>query len=400
MKVNKSSVSHWMLLLGFFLQGLLGLARRKLRRDTPKQTIVFYGHKLNGNLLALYDYLQGNHALGLRPVFLTMDATYHRELQATGVSSEWAPSTACSKLLADAVAVVTSHGLHSLGPLCGTYQALGLRFFDVWHGIPYKGFDADDFHLQHKYDEIWVASELNRELYVQKFGFTPEQVVATGYARTDRLVRPGQDSLECRASLGLPVEGKLILFAPTWKQDSSGRSLFPFGCDEHEFIGAMAAVAAMHGGGIVLRTHLNSEGVDVAGYPNVHALPASRYPDAEAALLACDALVCDWSSIAFDFLLLDRPAIFLDVEPPFRKGFSLGPEYRYGAVVDSLETMTAALDQVLAHPDTYWQANAARHHGIKQTVYGGLADGKASERCVKRLTRFLAANQGGGQSGS
>src|SRR5690625_3117800 len=115
MKVNKSSVSHWMLLLGVFLQGLLGLARRKLRRGTPRQTVVCYSHKITLNLLALDDELQGNHALGLRRVFLPMDATDHRELQATGVSSEWAPTTAGSRLLADAAAVVTSHELHALG---------------------------------------------------------------------------------------------------------------------------------------------------------------------------------------------------------------------------------------------------------------------------------------------
>src|SRR5690606_40302310 len=61
-----------------------------------------------------------------------------------------------------------------------------LRFFDVWHGIPFKGFDADDFRVQHRYDECWVASPLLRDLYIQRFGFEPQRVVATGYARTDR----------------------------------------------------------------------------------------------------------------------------------------------------------------------------------------------------------------------
>lgn len=389
-----------MLLLGFFQQGLLGLIRRSLRRNVPKRIVVLYGHKLNGNLLALYRYLQENQISGLRPVFLTMDAAYHRDLQAMGVDSRLAPSFACSRLLADAAAIITSHGLHSLQPLRGLYQTLGLRFFDVWHGIPYKGFDADDFRVQHKYDETWVASELNRDLYVQKFGFPEERVVATGYARTDRLVCTDWDMEEIRASLDLPVAGKLILFAPTWKQDSAGRSMFPFGCDERTFIGAVARIASSHDAGIVLRTHLNSENMEVSGYPNLYSLPASRYSDTEAALLACDVLICDWSSIAFDFLLLDRPAIFLDVEPPFRKGFSLGPEYRYGVVVNDLEAMTTALGQILAQPDTYWQANAARHHGIKQAVYGGLADGKASERCIQRLANLFTESQGGGQPGS
>lgn len=400
MKIDRKRPLHWLYLVLFFLQCVLALMARRLWRAKSARSVVMYGHKLNGNLLALHNSMTSSDGEQLYPTFLTMDPSYVRELKNSGVQVTWACGMRTAKLLAGASAVISDHGLHSMQPLLHALQRTGLRFFDVWHGIPYKGFDAHDFRLQHKYDETWVASELNRELYVRKFGFAPARVVATGYARTDRLVRAGQESQWCRASLGLPIEGKLVMFAPTWKQDSSGRSLFPFGCDEHEFLGALAETAARHGAGIVLRTHLNSERVDVAGYPNIHALPASRYPDAEAALLACDALVCDWSSIAFDFLLLDRPAIFLDVEPPFRKGFSLGPEYRYGSVTDSLETMVGELGKVLAKPDAYWHVNAARHHGIKQAVYGGLADGKASERCIRRLARFFPKNQDDGMTGT
>ena len=105
-------------------------------------------------------------------------------------------------------------------------------------------------------------------------------------------------------------------------------------------------------------------------------------------MLACDVLVCDWSSIAFDFLLLDRPAIFLEVEPPFRKGFSLGPEYRFGAIVDSLEDLLHAMEQVLQRPESYMQMYADSHDRSKRKVYGGLADGNASQRCVQRLSRL------------
>lgn len=392
MKVDKASARHWMLLFGFFLQGLFGVVRRCLRRGGPRRAVVFYGHKLNGNLLALHGYIEDNPALGLQAVFLTMDAAYHRELQAMGVDSRWASSSGCSRLLADATAIITSHGLHSLQPLRGLYRMLGLRFFDVWHGIPYKGFDADDFRTQHKYDETWVASELNRELYIRKFGFPEERVAATGYARTDRLVRGGDGvTAAARAALGLPETGRFILFAPTWTQDSAGRSLFPFGCDAQTFIAEVAGIAARHGADIVLRTHLNSGELDLGVYPNVHALPASRYPDAEAVLQACDILVCDWSSIAFDFLLLDRPAIFLDVEPPFRKGFSLGPEYRYGAVVGSLEALSDMLEQVLGQSEAYWQVHEASHRDIREAVYGGLDDGHASQRCVQRLLQAVTA---------
>src|SRR3546814_20728071 len=108
------------------------------------------------------------------------------------------------------------------------YRRADLLFFDVWHGIPFKGFDADDFRLQHRYDEIWVASDLHRDLYIEKFGFHKSQVVVTGYARTDCLVTDGTGNATIRRRLGLPPEGRLILFVPTWSQEATGPRIFPF----------------------------------------------------------------------------------------------------------------------------------------------------------------------------
>lgn len=392
MKIDRRRPSHWAYLFLFFLQSLLALAIRRFRRAGVPHAVVLYGHKLNGNLLALHEGMGGAKGGSPTPVFLTMDPGYKRELEASGVRCTWACGPGAVKLLAEASAVISDHGLHSMQPLLGAFRRTGLRFFDVWHGIPFKGFDAEDFRLQHRYDETWVASELCRDLYLGRFGFPQGRVVATGYARTDRLLRPTAERAALRQSLGLPASGPLLLFAPTWKQDAAGRSLYPFGCEESEFLGAVATLAARHGGSVVLRSHLNSGEVGEGVRSNLHALPASRFPDTESILLACDILVCDWSSIAFDFLLLDRPTIFLDVEPPFRKGFSLGPECRFGPVVQNLSEMLDALGRAVSDPDAYWHSHGRRHRRIRQQVYGGLADGGSSERCLQRLRAHLSGD--------
>ena len=391
MKINKAQPSHWLWLLLFFGQSLLGLILRALGKRNDSQAIVLYGHKLNGNLLALHRAMLAEHeGESFRPVFLSMDRDYCKQLIAGGIDARWACGFACAELLAKSSALISDHGLHSMQPFVEAYRYHGMRFFDVWHGIPFKGFDADDFRLQHGYDETWVASDLCRRLYTEQFGFDPSRVVATGYPRTDQLVQPAADTRALRAALGLPVYGRLILFAPTWAQDAAGRNLYPFGCEDDTFLDALATVARRHGAGVILRTHLNSGNVTWHGHANVHALPGSYYPDAEAILLASDILVCDWSSIAFDFLLLGRPTFFLDVEAPFQKGFSLGPEYRFGEVVSGLQVLADALDRALAEPDTYWRAHGTRHARVRHEVYGTLADGRAAVRCLARLRSALA----------
>ena len=390
MKIDKRNPAHWMLLAGFWLQSALGIALRPFLRS--RGTVVLYGHKLNGNLLALHRHMQANPDAGLRPVFLSMDRDYLRELRAQGIDCRWASGFACAALLARAEALASDHGLHSLGLWRGIYRRFGLRFFDVWHGFGFKGFDAHDYRTLHRYDEVWVASETQREQYIQMAGFDPAIVHPTGYGRTDALVKRSLDANGIKHGLGLDPSacGKLVMFAPTWAQDDRGRSIYPFGHGEREFLGALSDFAHRHAATILLRSHMNSGDVSGDGYPGIVALPGTRFPDAEAILFVSDALVCDWSSIAFDYLVLDRPTFFLDVPAPFKKGHSLGPECRFGPVVGDMDALLSGLRVALDDPQGYWAAHGQKHLAVREHVWGPYADGNATSRYVERLLRFRA----------
>lgn len=388
MKVDKRNPAHWLLLAGFWLQAALGLAWRLFLRSR-QGIVVLYGHKLNGNLLALQRHLLANPEAGLRPVFLSMDRDYLRELRGQGIDVCWASGPASADLLARAQALVSDHGLHALGPWRALYQKLGLRFFDVWHGMSTMEYRPQDASARHGYDEIWVASELYRIVYTTRFGFDEEKVVVTGHARTDRLVAKTENRLALREQYGLPIDRKLILFAPTWKQQSSTRSIYPFECKKIDFLEGVSEVAIRHGASIVMRSHLNSGDIADEGAKNLYMLPASRYPDTEAVLEMCDILVCDWSTIAFDWLLLDRPALFLDVEPPYPLGGFLGSEFRYGEVVPNYHGLLRSLGDVLNDPGGYWNRHGTHHQTAKDKFYGGMADGRASQRCINRLVLVI-----------
>ena len=389
MKIDKRNPMHWLLLAGFWLQAALGSVLRPLLRSR-NGTIVLYGHKLNGNLLALHRYLLAHPDSILRPIFLSMDRDYLRELRAQGVNCRWTGGPDCAALLARAEALVSDHGLHSLGPLRGVYRMLGLRFFDVWHGFGFKGFDADDYRALHRYDEVWVASETQREQYIRMAGFDPAVVLPTGYGRTDALVNHSLDIDAVKRGLGLDPDtcGKLVLFAPTWQQDDPTRSMFPFGMQATAFLDALDGFACSMRATVLLRAHLNSSLEGGGGRSRVMQVPFAEFPDTEAILFVCDALVCDWSSIAFDYLMLNRPAFFLDVPAPFAKGHSLGPECRFGPLVRSMDELLEGLRNALADPQGYWSANGPTHQSTKKYVWGSYADGNATRRYVERLLWF------------
>ncbi len=384
MKIDKRKASHWFYLLLFGFNVLVAKALRRWMRRPSKPLVLLYGHKLNGNLLAIYRAHRAMAGSEIQLVFLTMDPVYHHSLIRQGHESCCVLHPSSIRLMANASAIVSDHGLHVMEFLLGSR---GLRFFDVWHGIPFKGFCAEDFRIQRQYDETWVASELHRRLYISRFGFADDRVIVTGYARTDQLVSHShsQAADSQRESLGIPNGRKTILFAPTWAQDDKGRNIFPFGASEGDFLGAMSVFADAHNAVILLRSHLNTGEAATATYPHVIALPGSLYPDAEAILLVSDMLICDWSSIAFDYLLLDRPTLFLDVPAPFRRGFSLGPEYRYGALVRDMNDLMEQLREALLNPADYWKVHGPRHRAIKQEIYENQADGRAAQRCVMRL---------------
>jgi CDP-glycerol glycerophosphotransferase len=214
-------------------------------------------------------------------------------------------------------------------------------------------------------------------------------VYSIGAPRTDKLVESGDRGSDFRKFANVPLQNPIILYAPTWQQDDRGRSLIPFGQDEEEFLGRLSAFCKERNCYLVLRSHQNTSFLE-RPYDNVLYCPQVEYPDTEDILLETDILISDWSSIVFDYLLLNRPTIFLDVPHPFAKGCTLGPEYRFGHVVPDLHELTEALGEYVDHPDRYWARYGERHRAIKEFTYDSNADGCTSERCLNRLHELFS----------
>lgn len=386
MKIDKKNPRHLFALVFFGVVVLTSFLLRKIKsKKNRKKIIILYGHKLTGNLLAIYNLWEKKYEQDLELVFLTMDVSYHRQLKSAGISTVRTSNLKQTiSLLLTADAVISSHGLHTMQWLV---NRTNIKFFDVWHGIPFKGFDADDFRIQHKYDEIWVASPLIAKLYAERFGFCTSMIKVTGYARTDQLAKPIISQPEMKHRFQLPQNKSVILFAPTWQQDSKNRSIYPFGTTEDEFLTTLDDFAEQHDVLIVLRAHLNSLEASNNNFKNILYRPFVTYPDTEALLYACDILVCDWSSIAFDWLILKRPTIFLDVPAPFSKGFSLGPEYRFDTVVRNMGSLLAEMGLALQSPMT--EQKQKEYQIAFEKMYGSYGDGNSSQRCIERLFTHL-----------
>ncbi|EEB79455.1 CDP-Glycerol:Poly(glycerophosphate) glycerophosphotransferase family [marine gamma proteobacterium HTCC2148] len=386
MKINNRNPSHWLYLLLFTITVVAATFIKLLRIKKHSGVCLLYGHKLNGNLKALYDFNLNEPQSKIDMRFLTMDPAYCKELQLAGFNPINGINPLNALTVASAFAIVSDHGLHSLKIML---KLTNIPFFDVWHAIPLKGFDEEDFSTQRQYEMAFVTSNAVRSVYQSKFGFNEEKLVSAGYARTDILVNQPPISSKIRDDLGISEsEKKILLFAPTWQQGDPNRNILPFDKAEDEFFGALELICAENNALCIFRTHLNSGESDLSAYPSILFRPHSRYPNTEEILLITDCLVSDWSSIVFDFMLLDRPTIFLDVPHPFKKGFSLGPENRFGKLVQNLDELTTSLGEYLDDRSAYKADYGIPHAEVKRRMYDNNADGRAAERICGIIERY------------
>jgi CDP-glycerol glycerophosphotransferase len=277
--------------------------------------------------------------------------------------------------------IITDHGLHSLLFL---KYASNIKYIDVWHGIPFKGFDQRDFALQRTYLATFVASPSMKDIYIKKYGFDESKVVVSGYARTDRLVLNGYNREEILDRSAIPVNKKIVMLAFTWSHNSFGAGDVPFDMDMSNLCDRLQNLADEIDVHFIYRSHLNSK-IDEKNYDAVTFLPGSKYPDVEELLFISDALVSDWSSIVFDYLVLRRPTIFVDRPCPFNKGFTYGPEFRFGAIARTIDDLVHEIREVCMNGDNYMRRYVSNMHQVHGEVYGEFADGQASKRCMNWL---------------
>lgn len=384
MKINKYDPSHWYYLA---LQAVYTLAIILLRPLLPRgrnRIVVLYGHHFSGHLAAIYDYWRTLDDSGLDLYFLTLRRSLILEGRNDDVNVLYCRRFRDMLTVARADAMITDHGLHMMKPLV---HLTDIAFIDVGHGIPFKGYDEENFRLRHHYREIWMSSSALSRIYAERCG-CKGLVHSIGSARTDKLLQPGTANGRFREQLGIDPQSPLILYAPTWQQDDRQRALLPFGQTAEAFLERISAFCIEQDCHFVFRSHQNAAFPELP-YERVMFCPQSEYPDTEELLLDTDILISDWSSIVFDFMVLDRPTIFLDVPHPFAKGCTLGPEYRFGHIAGSMDELLRALGDYVRNPEDYPRAHGQKHRDVKAFAYDGNADGRTAERCIERLQKLL-----------
>lgn len=197
-------------------------------------------------------------------------------------------------------------------------------YIQTWHGTPLKRMFHDQAAIVGR-DSGYVArvqkSVAQWSRLVSPNSFTTNAIRSSygytgpaheiGYPRNDVLSSPRREEVTeaVRQRLGLDSDKVVVLYAPTFRDDKPterGRFAFEWPFSPAEFYDTLGSEVVL-----LVRTHsvVNTK-PRIPSELSANIIDVSNYPDIQELFLVSDMLVTDYSSVFFDYAILQRPMIF------------------------------------------------------------------------------------------
>lgn len=252
----------------------------------------------------------------------------------------------------------------------------------MWHGMGFKHSRAHMQRVFAQYDLAFVGAR-GRGI--------SHKVRMTGYPRTDPLLKKTLSRRGLLNTMRLPFYRKNILYAPTW-----GPYHRNFLWEDEEIFEDIEEFCERNNCSFLIRMHPTWYGRNpgkrrkleekIEQNECIFDLSHKKYADVQRILYITDILITDWSSVASDFILLNRPTIFLDTELPTREAGTrlLTPEDRVGYIVKSRAQFFEKLQKAIDNPKLFEKKRRA----VIKRLYKHL-DGNSSKRCAQEIVKLL-----------
>ncbi len=257
----------------------------------------------------------------------------------------------------------------------------GQVVLQTWHGTPLKrlalhrpGFDPRRalavIRESRRWNVLLAQNPYAARILGKAYAFLTRPIWVEGYPRNDALV--GGDAAAVRERLGIAPGERVVLYAPTWRDDRDRIVDF---IDPEALAEATGSVVLVRGHSRTLLPGKDAEGtrvIDVTGFGDTTAL-----------LLAADVLVTDYSSVMFDFSVTGKPIVFLVPDLEHYRGELRGFYFDLAAHAPGpLVRTQAELVGALNEPDP---ARYAERYSAWRARFNARDDGHAAERVVARI---------------
>ena len=287
----------------------------------------------NPKYLFLYVYHKQPEITG---VWLTRNKTILADLRARGYDAYYMHSLRGILCSMKASCIIFSVGVSDVN----LYTTKGTKSVQLWHGTPLKKLELaqgrqtptrrssfarrlidEGLRPNKNYDVVIATSEESKRTMKTVF-CDAREIAVTGYPRNDVLLGApwlGTLNVEYVQRIKRELDFQfLFLYLPTYRQEASRElDLFArYGFDANTVNQTLRELNAI----LIIKTHLyfkahpydgqadfDSEG---ARFERIFTLSDEDLPDIYPLLRETDVLITDYSSVFFDYLLLDRPIIF------------------------------------------------------------------------------------------
>ncbi|MGO3119453.1 MAG: bifunctional glycosyltransferase/CDP-glycerol:glycerophosphate glycerophosphotransferase [Moraxellaceae bacterium] len=243
-----------------------------------------------------------------------------------------------------------------------TYKPERTVYLQTWHGTPLKrlGLDisvsgpeveARENFLKESanWDFLLAQNTYSSEIFKRAFAVNGE-IITKGYPADDIFLQDNQEqTARTKDKLNIS-DKKVILYAPTWRDDarqgSSWNFSFSLALDLKEMKERLSDDYVL----LLRLHHLISDKIDLSGLSGF-VIDVSKYSDTSELLLISDLLITDYSSIFFDYATLKRPILFymydLEEYASELRGFYLDIERDLpGNIIRSFEELVAAIENI------------------------------------------------------
>lgn len=275
-------------------------------------------------------------------------------------------------------------------------------YIQTWHGTPLKklALDLDSLYMSGEtsledykrnffnnvqtWDYLITQNKYSTEIFKKAFGFSKE-ILEIGYPRNDVLFRRNkkEDISKLKESLGLPQDKRVILYAPTWRDNdyySNGIYKFSTGLDFPLLFKELRDDTVL----LVKYHYLIKDAIDWSAYEGF-VYEFDKDYDISLLYLVSDMLITDYSSVMFDYSILRRPMMFYCFDLCEYKDKLRGFYFDFlneapGPVVETTEALIKAIKE-------YDYEMYREKYEAFISKYNHADDGNASARVIELIKR-------------
>lgn len=204
-------------------------------------------------------------------------------------------------------------------------------YLQTWHGTPLKRLAHDIVEVENqtfyrsgmsreqmtntydddvkKYNYMIAPNQFSFDVFQTAFQINPERLIKTGYPRNDFLTNITKDEIEdIKKKLNIPLDKKVILYAPTWRDNSYNTRGYTFElkADFHKWKEKLGNdyIVIFKPHYLIINKFENDRSLDD------FIINIDANADINDLYVISDVLVTDYSSVFFDYANLNRPMYF------------------------------------------------------------------------------------------